>query len=120
MGVRAVIVDDHAGFRNMARRMLEESGFEVVGEASDGSAALSVVSEVRPQLVLLDIQLPDLDGLAVARRLAEMDLGVAVVLTSSRGAADYGARLASAEAQAFIPKAELSGPALTAALNHES
>ncbi len=116
MGLSVVIVDDHAGFRIMARRMLEESGFEVLGEASDGYAALSVVSDVRPQVVLLDIQLPDLDGFAVATRLAEVQPEVAVVLTSTRTAADYGTRLASAEARAFIAKGDLSGLALTAAL----
>ncbi len=116
MRVTVVIVDDHAGFRRMARRMLEEAGFEVVGEAGDGYSALSVISEARPRLVLLDAQLPDTDGFAVASRLAEMDLGVAVVLTSSRSASDYGTRLSSVGARAFIPKAELSPSALGAAV----
>lgn len=96
----------------MARRMLEDAGFDVVGEAADGESALSAVAALRPQLVLLDIQLPDLDGFAVARRLTESGVCGAVILTSSRSAADYGARLTRASAVGFIAKAELSGPAV--------
>ena len=110
--VIVVIVDDHAGFRAMARRMLEAAGFEVVGEAADGETALSTVAALRPDLVLLDVQLPDLDGFAVAQRLADVGSDPAVVLTSTRDAADYGARVADSAARGFIAKAELSGAAL--------
>lgn len=108
-----LIVDDHAGFRRMARRMLEEGGFSVVAEAGDAASALAAVAEHRPQLVLLDVQLPDLDGLAVAEALAEGDDPPIVVLTSSRNASDYGSRLVRSPARGFVPKAELSGLALT-------
>ncbi|MDQ3343726.1 MAG: response regulator transcription factor [Gemmatimonadota bacterium] len=112
MAVTVVIVDDHAGFRRMARRMLEAAGFDVVGEAGDGESALAAVAILRPEMVLLDIQLPDRDGFAVARRLAEARTDAVVILTSSRSASDYGSRLAHSSASGFIPKGELSGPAL--------
>jgi len=116
MGTTVVIVDDHAGFRRMARRMLEDAGFDVVGEAADGAEALASVAALGPRLVLLDIQLPDLDGFGVARRLAESGSDVAVILTSSRSASDYGARISRAPAIGFIAKAELSGPAVASML----
>ena len=65
-----VIVDDHPGFRSSARALLEAAGFEVVGEAGDGASGLATVDRLRPRIVLLDIQLPDIDGFAVAERLA--------------------------------------------------
>lgn len=111
-----VIVDDHAGFRAMARRMLQEAGFDVLGEAADGAGALAAVRALRPALVLLDIQLPDLDGFAVANRLAEAGGGEVVVLISSRAGADYGSRLARSPARGFISKADLSGSALSGML----
>lgn len=109
MGMTVVIVDDHAGFRRMARQMLEDAGFEVVGEAADGRTALSSVATLGPELVLLDIQLPDLDGFVVAQRLADAGTGAVVILTSSRSASDYGSRLTRSTAIGFIAKAELSG-----------
>jgi len=116
MAVTVVIVDDHAGFRRMASRMLFDAGFDVVGEAADGESALATVGFLKPQVVLLDVQLPDLDGFAVAQKLAETGSCPVVILTSSRSASDYGARLAHSSASAFIPKAELSGPALVGLL----
>ena len=107
-----VIVDDHAGFRRMARRMLEADGFDVVAEAVDAAGALAAVYEQRPQLVLLDVQLPGLDGFAVAEALALDAFPPIVILTSSRSAADYGSRVGRSPAHGFVPKAELSGPAL--------
>ena len=112
MATTVVIVDDHSGFRRMARRMLEDAGFEVVGEAGDGETALSVVALLGPQVVLLDIQLPGLDGFMVAQRLADSGSEAVVILTSSRSAADFGTRLDRAPAIGFIAKAELSGPAV--------
>jgi DNA-binding NarL/FixJ family response regulator len=112
VAVTAVIVDDHAGFRAMARRMLEDEGYSVIGEAADGEGAIEVVRALRPRVVLLDIQLPDVDGFAVARRLADAGGDEVVVLTSTRNAEDYGSRLAASPADGFISKADLSGPAL--------
>ena len=107
-----LIVDDHAGFRRMARRMLEDGGFQVVAEAVDGAGALAAAHEHRPQLVLLDVQLPDLDGFAVAEALALDAFPPVVVLTSSRSSSDYGSRVGRSPARGFVPKADLSGPAL--------
>lgn len=109
MRTSVLIVDDHADFRSRARELLEADGYEVVGEAADGAAALAASRELRPAVVLLDIQLPDIDGFEVARRLAGDGHPPQVVLTSSREAADYGRRIALSVARGFIPKAELSG-----------
>ncbi len=107
-----LIVDDHAGFRSRARAVLEADGYEVVGEAADGASALSSSRDLRPDVILLDVQLPDFDGFEVLRRLTSDGHAPAVVLTSSRDAADYGRRIAASGARGFIPKADLSGPTL--------
>jgi DNA-binding NarL/FixJ family response regulator len=113
---RVLIVDDHAGFRAVARRLLREIGRQVVGEAGTGTQALAEARRLRPDLVLLDIQLPDLDGLAVAKALSSEPEPPAVVLVSSRDAADYGPRLDGCGALGFIAKADLSAESLTALL----
>ena len=109
-----LIVDDHAGFRSLARRLLTSGGFEVIGEAADGHQAIAAARELRPDVVLLDIQLPDIDGFEVTARLADGEAGPVVVLTSTRDRADYGERVERCGARGFIPKAELSGTALRA------
>jgi CheY-like chemotaxis protein len=109
-----VIVDDHAEFRESASALLEAEGFVVIGAAADGDEAIAAVERLRPQVVLLDIQLPDMDGFAVAERLAARPDPPRIVLISSREAATYGPRLEAAAAQGFIPKRELSGSALAA------
>jgi DNA-binding NarL/FixJ family response regulator len=112
MPQRVLIVDDHAGFRGFARRLLEAGGYTVVGEAGDGASALAAVESLRPELVLLDIVLPDTDGFAIAEQLAAGGSGPTVVLTSSREATDFGRRLATSSAHGFIHKDELSGAEL--------
>jgi DNA-binding NarL/FixJ family response regulator len=114
VGFTVLIVDDHAGFRAMARALLEAEGFEVVGEAEDAAAALLAASQLQPQVVLLDIQLPDLDGFEVAERLARAGDPPAVVLVSTRDVSSYRRRLAGSPVRGFIPKNELSGSVLTA------
>ena len=109
-----LIVDDHAEFRESASALLQAEGFTVIGEAADGDEAIAAVERLRPQVVLLDIQLPGLDGFAVAERLAAGPDPPRVVLISSREAAAYGPRLEAAAARGFIPKRELSGLALAA------
>jgi DNA-binding NarL/FixJ family response regulator len=111
-----LIVDDNEAFRQVARASLEADGVQVVGEAADGESAIAQAARLRPQLVLLDVQLPDIDGFEVAARLGEASDAPAVILTSSYGASSYRQRLAQSPARAFIPKGELSGQALAALL----
>jgi DNA-binding NarL/FixJ family response regulator len=115
-GESVLIVDDHAGFRSMARRLLEASGFVVAGEADTGDGAILATRALAPDVVLLDIKLPDLDGFEVARRLAAIEHGPTVVFVSSREACDYGDRVTSSDAAGFVPKDELSGTRLRTAL----
>jgi len=114
MGRRILIVDDHAGFRRSARRILEAHGFDVVGEAEDGASGVALASELQPEVVLLDLQLPDTDGFCVACELRDAGIPAAVVLTSSRDWSDICARGGEAGAVGFIPKDELSGTRLRA------
>ena len=111
---RSLVVDDHATFRRLARRLLEEAGFEVVGEACDGTAALAAVLRTAPDVVLLDVVLPDRSGLEVAHCLAAMSPRPLVVLTSSRSRADLGAGLETAAAHGFVAKTDLTAASFRA------
>jgi DNA-binding NarL/FixJ family response regulator len=112
---RVLIVDDHQPFRAVARELLESAGYVVTGEAADAEEALAAVVDDRPDAVLLDVQLPDRDGFAVATALVALD-GPAVVLISSREADDYGRRIAACGARGFIPKSKLSAATFAALL----
>lgn len=114
MRLKVLIVDDHAGFRAFARALLEAESFDVVGEAEDAASALAAASRLLPDVVVLDIQLPDLNGFEVAERLAQSGNPPAVVLVSTRDISTYRRRLAASPVRGFIPKNELSGPALSA------
>jgi DNA-binding NarL/FixJ family response regulator len=107
-----LIVDDHPTFRKFARRLLEEEGFVVVGEAPDGARAIDAARELRPHVVVLDVLLPDRSGLEVAAELARSHDPPTVVLTSSRSAGDLGAALSDAPARGFIPKESFTGGSL--------
>jgi DNA-binding NarL/FixJ family response regulator len=111
-----LIVDDHAGFRAHARALLTIADFEVVAEAADGRTALDQAGRFEPAIVLLDVQLPDIDGFGVARELVDGPSSPAVVLVSTRDAADYGRRLTDCGAVGFISKSRLSGDTLRAIL----
>jgi DNA-binding NarL/FixJ family response regulator len=111
-----LIVDDHQPFRAQARDMLAQAGFDVIGEAVDGRGALSSVDRLRPSVVLLDVQLPDLDGFEVTRQLLARAEPPVVVLVSTRDASDYGRRIHRSGAQGFITKSRLSGDTLHAVL----
>ena len=104
-----LIVDDHPGFRESARTLLELDGFDVVGEAADGASALELARELEPELVLLDVGLPDRSGLDVAEDLVKTSK---VVLISSRGRVDFGRRVRRSGALGFLSKDHLSGGAL--------
>jgi DNA-binding NarL/FixJ family response regulator len=111
--VRSVlIVDDHPSFRASARRMLEGEGYDVVGEAEDGTSALKAARALAPDVILLDVRLPDLDGFAVCRRITGQDPASAVILISSREVNEWGQIVTDCGARGFIPKAKLSGTAL--------
>lgn len=112
--LRLLIVDDHDRFRAAARRLFESGGFDVVGEAADGASALRAATDLRPDAVLLDVMLPDLDGFAVCDRLARTPFPPAVVITSSRDASAYRFRLGRSTARGFIPKSDLTAAALAA------
>jgi len=117
MSWTVLIVDDHHGFRQGARALLEADGFDVVGEAADGESAIEQARRLRPEVVLLDVQLPGLDGFAVAERLATEPNAPLVVLVSNRGVHTYRARLERTPARGFISKEELSGECLASLLH---
>jgi DNA-binding NarL/FixJ family response regulator len=112
MATTILIVDDHVGFRSCARELLTSDGFEIVGEADDAASAVAAARELRPDVVLLDIQLPDFDGVEASKQIAALHGRSAIVLISSRDVTDLGAALAESPARGFIPKSELSGAAL--------
>jgi DNA-binding NarL/FixJ family response regulator len=109
-----LLVDDSASFRRSARMLLEDEGFEVVGEAEDGAAAVAQAARLRPALVVLDVQLGDDDGFDVAETLAQSADPPVVVMISTRAASSYAERLAASSARGFIAKADLSGERLAA------
>lgn len=115
-----LLVDDHAGFRAQARVLLEGAGYEVVGEAADGASALAAARALRPDVIVLDVQLPDVDGFEVARSLQGGPDHPAIILISSREAADYGGRIARSRVRGFVSKTELSARALAALLGDEA
>jgi len=107
MAETVLIVDDHAGFRRFARRLLEAGGLTVIGEAEDGATGLAAAQRLDPDVVLLDVKLPDRDGFEIAGDIAQ-----AVVLTSSHELDDLRARLERSAARGFIPKHDLTADAL--------
>jgi DNA-binding NarL/FixJ family response regulator len=107
-----LIVDDHPTFRATARMLLEAEGYDVIGEAPDGHSAIDEARRLGPDVVLLDVNLPDIDGFAVAERITAEERHPAVVLVSSRDPSDFGPLVAGSGARGFIPKGELSGAAI--------
>jgi DNA-binding NarL/FixJ family response regulator len=109
-----LIVDDHPSFLATARFLLETEGFDVVGVATDGESAVRETLLSSPDIVLLDISLPDTDGFEVASRLRAAGASSTIVFTSSRDGSDFGSLIVESGGSGFIPKAELSGEALRA------
>jgi DNA-binding NarL/FixJ family response regulator len=116
MASTLMIVDDHRSFRDAARRVLENAGFEIIGEAATGESALEAIAQLRPDVVLLDVQLPGIDGFEVASRLTASGDAPLIVMTSSREEEDFGPLVEHCGARGFIHKADLSGPAIDAVL----
>jgi DNA-binding NarL/FixJ family response regulator len=112
VSTRVLIVDDHPTFRSTARLLLESEGFDVIGEAPDGMSAIVAAGELHPDLVLLDVNLPDIDGFDVAARITSALGAPAVVLTSSRDSSDFGPLVSGSGARGFISKGDLSGAAI--------
>ena len=111
-----LIVDDNSAFRAAARQLLERAGFVVVAEAGDGVEGLQAAKEHTPDLAVVDVQLPDLDGFELAERLRAFASAPEVILTSNLDWTDFGELVDSSSALGFIPKAELSAPAIDALL----
>ena len=111
-----LIADDHAGFRQSAGRLLAAEGYEVVGEAADGQGAVEEAARLRPDVVLLDVRLPDRDGFEVAAEITGGGNAPAVVLTSSRDWSDSAELIRASGARGFVPKSQLSGEAIAGAL----
>ena len=109
-----LIVDDHPSFRAVARMMLETDGFAVVGTEEDGESGVAGTLRLEPDIVLLDVELPDIDGFVVAARLREAGSETAIVLASSRDVSDFGSLVAESGARGFLTKAELTGDAIRA------
>jgi DNA-binding NarL/FixJ family response regulator len=111
-----LIVDDHPGFRAQARALLAVAGYEVVGEASDGMSGVRVARNLSPDVVLLDVQLPDVSGFDLVRQIHDHPDPPTVILISSRDALDYGRRIERSGARGFICKDDLSAGTLAAVL----
>jgi DNA-binding NarL/FixJ family response regulator len=112
--VTVLIVDDHPSFRAVAQTLLEIDGFAVVGTASDGESAVDATLRLAPDVVLLDIELPDIDGFEVAARLRKAGSPTAIVLASSRDRSDFGPLVAESGARGFVTKADLTGDVIRA------
>jgi two-component system response regulator EvgA len=111
-----LIVDDHPSFRAVAQLVLDNDGFVVVGTANDGVSGVAATLRLGPDVVLLDVELPDIDGFEVAERLRQAGSGSEIVLASSRDGIDFGSRVAESGARGFVTKADLTGDAIRALL----
>ena len=108
MATRVLIVDDQEPFRLAARTVVElTDGFDVAGEAETGEASVEMARELRPDLVLMDVNLPGIDGLEATRRILAENDGVVVVVVSTYEASEYEPRALEAGAAAYVPKSEL-------------
>jgi CheY-like chemotaxis protein len=107
-----LVVDDDAGFRDLATRILTSWGHAVIGEAGSVAEALAQATRLRPDVVLVDIGLPDGDGFSLTEQLVAMPWAVRVVLISSQADRATVAAARRAGADSFLPKDELSSALL--------
>jgi DNA-binding NarL/FixJ family response regulator len=112
MKERVLVIDDHDGFRASARKLLVAEGFEVVGEAADAASGIEAARTLHPDVILLDVQLPDLNGVTASARIAALNGGSSIILISTCDLDDAESALAESAARGFIPKAELDGAAI--------
>jgi CheY-like chemotaxis protein len=112
MRPRILIVDDDPTFLKTVRRLLEAQGFDVIGEALNGLDGVTAATRLDPDIVLVDVNLPDIDGFQVVERIADGGRAPPVVLTSIRAAGDFGSLIETSRARAFITKADITGEAL--------
>jgi DNA-binding NarL/FixJ family response regulator len=112
VGSRVLVVDDDAGFRRAVRDLLVADGFDVVAEAGSAEEAVEVARLTNPEVVLLDVRLPGVDGITAAERLSRLSPRPDVVLVSTRAASTYGPRLRGAPVRGFVAKGDLSGAEL--------
>jgi DNA-binding NarL/FixJ family response regulator len=107
-----LVVDDDAAFRRLAQRVLATVGLACAGEAATAAAAVAAVADLRPDAVLVDVGLPDRDGISLARELAALPWRPRVVLTSSDPDAASPSDVLRSGAAAFVPKDQLPNTAL--------
>lgn len=120
MAIRIVIIDDDPSFLATVRSLLEREGFVVAGEALNGIDGVAAVADLAPDLVLVDVNLPDIDGFEVVDRLGDGAGAPPAVLTSSRAAGDFGKLVETSRARGFITKADITGKALAELLERST
>ena len=112
MTPRVLLADDHADFRRAARTVVQAAGFEVVGEATSGEEALELVERLRPNLVLMDIRMPGMGGIAATRMLAARRPQTTTILLSTYAVEDLPPQTLTCGAAGYVPKAEFGPRAL--------
>ena len=117
---RILVIDDNAAFRRALSRVLETGRFTVIAEATTGASGVQLAREHHPDVVIVDVQLPDTDGFDVAEQLAALHLPMEVILTSGLDSSDLGSLITESSARGFIPKAELSVGAIDALLGERA
>jgi DNA-binding NarL/FixJ family response regulator len=116
MTIRVLIVDDQEPFRSAARLVVDlTDGFEVIGEAETGEQGVSMATELAPDLVLMDVNLPGIDGLEATRRIVADGTARVVLLLSTYEEAEYAPRAAECGAASYIPKAAFAPDRLESA-----
>lgn len=113
-----LLVDDQETFRDIARDQLAtDSSFLIIGEAADGTGAIELTSRLHPNVIVMDIQMPDMNGIEAARRILKDDPSVRIVLTSMGDDAEYGPLAREIGACGFLPKRELSASSVHALID---